>query len=164
MPRMPKKIPALAVAFVAFREGFLSDPSDALDGHATVGFGHLIHLGPVTPGDRKKYGNMSRATGRRLLRRDLHLAASDVRRLVKVPLNRRQFSMLVSFTYNCGSGALAESTLLRRLNAGEYSAVPYELSRWVNGPAGPLPGLVKRRRREGKLFRPLHRPNPKIWR
>jgi lysozyme len=152
------------VKLVAFFEGFSPCPTDELDGHATIGHGHLIHLGPVTEADRRKWGCITEAQADILLRQDLKIAAAAVRRLVKVPLNRRQFSALVSFAYNCGEGALASSTLLRRLNAGEYSAVPYELSRWVNGPNGPLPGLVTRRRREGHLFRPLHRPNPKFWR
>jgi len=43
--------------------------------------------------------------------------------------------------------------LLKRLNAGEYSVVPYELSRWVYGGGVKLPGLVRRRNEEGILFR-----------
>jgi lysozyme len=42
--------------------------------------------------------------------------------------------------------------LLRRLNQGEYKAVPAELMRWVNSGGRPLPGLVRRRKAEGVLF------------
>ena len=166
MPLHPQKIPALAVGFIAYREGFSPIPTDAVDGYSTVGYGHLIYYRPVNAADRKARwvpgqqtpGKLTKAEARWLLRKDLRATAKEVRRLVRVPTNKRQFSMLLSFAYNCGTGALAESTLLRELNEGNYAAVPGQLMRWVNGPAGPLPGLVKRRRREGKLFRPLHRP------
>ena len=60
---------------------------------------------------------------------------------------------LVSFTYNVGAGALSESTLARRLNAGEpvIRVIEEELPRWVNGANGPLAGLVRRREAEVAL-------------
>lgn len=163
----PRKIPLLAVGFIAFREGYSETPTDLVDGYSTVGYGHLIAYRPVSAEDhRAKWvdgqdnpGRLSRPEALKLLRKDLRATAKEVRRLVRVPTNKRQFSMLVSFAYNCGTGALSDSTLLKKLNAGNYAAVPDELMRWVNGPAGPLPGLVKRRRREGRLFRPLHQPS-----
>ena len=63
-----------------------------------------------------------------------------------------QFDALVSFVFNVGAGAFGGSTLLRRLNQGEYKAVPAELMRWVNSGGRPLPGLVRRRQAEGVLF------------
>jgi hypothetical protein len=41
---------------------------------------------------------------------------------------------------------------VRRLNQGQYKAVPAELMRWVNSGGSPLPGLVRRRKAEGVLF------------
>lgn len=166
-----KRVPKRAVKLVAYFEGFSPTPTDKLDGYSTVGYGHLIAHRPVTDADRravwvkgqKTPGRLTDAEARRLLRRDLEKFADAVARHVNVPINWRQASALISFAYNCGEGALTESTLLRRLNAGEYSAVPSELSRWVNGPSGPLPGLVTRRKREGQMFRPLHRPSLFIW-
>jgi len=76
--------------------------------------------------------------------------------LIRVPLSGDQFAALVSFTFNCGGGALEKSTLRKRLNLGDYDCVPYQLSRWckatVNGRRVSLPGLVKRRAAEGVLF------------
>ena len=164
--RHPGVIPELAVGMIAFREGFSETPTDKVDGYSTVGYGHLIGLRPVQNEDhlmiwvknQKRPGRLTKAEARRLLIKDIRATAQGVRKLVKVPTNRRQFAVLISFAFNVGLGAFADSTLLRRLNAGDYASVPSELMRWVNGPAGPLPGLVIRRHREGKRFRPLRRP------
>jgi lysozyme len=51
--------------------------------------------------------------------------------LIKVPVNQGQFNALVIFTYNVGCNAFTGSHLLQRLNAGDYSGIPYELKRWI---------------------------------
>ena len=68
------------------------------------------------------------------------------------PLKQHQLDALVSFTFNCGEGALASSTLRKRLNRGEYAAVPQELNKWVMSGGRRLEGLVRRRKAEGALF------------
>lgn len=84
---------------------------------------------------------------------DLIRFENAVDRLVKVPLSQNQFDALVSFTFNVGEGALAKSTLLKRLNRGEYAAVPAELMKWTRGGGKELPGLVRRRRAEAAMWR-----------
>ncbi len=61
---------------------------------------------------------------------------------------------LTSFAYNIGIGALQESTLRRRLIAGEdpNTVVREELPRWNKGGSGVMPGLVRRRAAEVALF------------
>ena len=85
--------------------------------------------------------------------RDLVKYENAVDRLVKVPLTQNQFDALVSFTFNVGEGALAKSTLLKKLNAGDYDAVPAELMKWTKGGGKELPGLVRRRRAEAAMWR-----------
>lgn len=85
--------------------------------------------------------------------KDLTKFENAVDRLVKVPLTQNQFDALVSFTFNVGEGALAKSTLLKKLNAGDYDAVPTELMRWTKGGGRELPGLVRRRRAEAAMWR-----------
>jgi hypothetical protein len=75
-----------------------------------------------------------------------------VNRLVTVPLTQNQFDALVSFTYNLGEGALAESGLLRKLNAGDYAGAAPEFAKWVRAGGVILPGLVRRRAAEADLF------------
>lgn len=87
------------------------------------------------------------------LRRDLQRFESAVNQLVRVPLNADQFSALVSFVYNVGEGAFADSTLLAKLNRGDYDGASDEFLRWVYAGGRVLPGLERRRRAERALFR-----------
>jgi lysozyme len=76
-----------------------------------------------------------------------------VRALVKVPLTTNQLGALVSFAYNVGTGALASSTLLRLLNAGQYEAAAQQFARWNKAGGRVLSGLTRRRKAEAELFR-----------
>jgi len=100
--------------------------------------------------------NISKAEAEELLVKDVNEFESAVNRLVKVPLTQNQFDALVSFAFNVGEGNLARSTLLRKLNTGDYDSVPAELNRWnkarVNGELTALKGLTRRRSAEGALF------------
>lgn len=95
---------------------------------------------------------ITRAQAETLLQRELMRFEDGVRALVKVPLTQHQFDALVSFSYNVGLSALGRSTLLRKLNAGDYAAVPAQLARWNQGGGRVLAGLVKRRRIEGEMW------------
>jgi peptidoglycan hydrolase-like protein with peptidoglycan-binding domain len=70
-----------------------------------------------------------------------------------VPLNQNQFDALVSFTYNLGPGWTVEKTGIRdALRARRYRDVPREMQKWVKANGQTLPGLVRRRKAEGRLF------------
>lgn len=88
----------------------------------------------------------------RLLRKDLREAEDAVTVLCKVPLSQNQFDALASFTFNLGYGQVASSTLLRKLNAHNYSGAQNEFKRWVYDNGVKLNGLVKRREAEAQLF------------
>jgi lysozyme len=152
-PKRPTAVSLAGAAFIARFEGFSPRLYDdaATPPNATIGFGHLVHRGPVT--GEEELTEVTRKQALALLRDDCAEAAAAVGRLVTRPLTQAQFDALVSFTYNCGAGALAESTLLEKVNAGDFEAVPDELARWTRaGPGAPLPGLVRRRRAEADLF------------
>lgn len=116
----------------------------------TIGYGHTSAAGApeVKPGMV-----ITKQEANEILIRDLVKYENAVNRLVKVPLTQNQFDALVSFTFNVGEGALAKSTLLKKLNAGQYSAVPAELMKWTKGGGKELPGLVRRRRAEAAMWR-----------
>lgn len=105
------------------------------------------HTGGIKPGDC-----FSDAQCEQFLNDDLKAFEACVETYCP-GLNDWEFSALTSFAFNVGCGALAESTLRRRINAGEdpQVVIPEELPRWVNGANGPLPGLVRRRDAEVKL-------------
>jgi lysozyme len=86
------------------------------------------------------------------LRHEIAKFEAAVMRLVTVPINQNQYDALVSFAYNCGEGALARSTLLKRLNAGDYEGAARCFAQWNKGGGRVLPGLVTRRAREASLF------------
>jgi GH24 family phage-related lysozyme (muramidase) len=52
---------------------------------------------------------------------------------------------------NVGIGAFKDSTLLKRLGAGNYAEVPNQLRRWVRSGAKKVQGLVNRREHEIEL-------------
>jgi GH24 family phage-related lysozyme (muramidase) len=138
---------------IARFEGFRPHLYNDAAGHCTIGFGHLVHHGPCdgTEAEHLRAG-LSRQDALALLREDVAAKAGLVRDAVKVPLNQRQFDALVSFVFNVGEGNFGRSTLLRRLNAGKYDAVPAELRRWVKAGGRTLQGLVRRRAAEAALF------------
>ena len=141
----------LAAALCEHFEGFRSSPYLDPAGVWTVGYGHTLPGGPSAA-----FRNVSESFARELMLDDLLIAAQGVRSLVKVPLSGAEFDALCSFTFNLGAARLRDSTLLARLNAGEYSAVPAELARWnkarVNGTLTTLRGLTRRRAAEAAVW------------
>lgn len=71
---------------------------------------------------------------------------------VKITINQNQFDALVDFSYNLGVGALANSTLLKKLNAGDYQAAADEFVKWNKAGGKVLSGLTRRRQAERMLF------------
>lgn len=78
--------------------------------------------------------------------------APAVLRYVQVPLTQGQFDALVDFAYNAGPQNLRTSTLLRKINAGDFSGAAAEFPKWNKGGGKVQPGLVKRREAERRLF------------
>jgi lysozyme len=118
-------------------------------GKKTVGVGHLLTADELESGAYAS--GLTREQSRALLHRDVAKAEFAINSLVKVPLTEPQFDALVSFTFNEGNGAFAASTLLQKLNRGDYGAVPFELVKWDKrrdprtGQLVEDPGLLKRR-------------------
>lgn len=89
---------------------------------------------------------------------DVQKFEGALKQCVKVPLHQYEYDALVLFSYNVGPTAFCRSTLVRKLNAGDYAGACAEISRWVFGPRGDCRdpandcyGLVKRRARERAL-------------
>jgi lysozyme len=83
---------------------------------------------------------------------DLNARADIVDRLVKVVLTPAKKGALVDFVYNVGEDNFESSTLLKRLNAGDYQAAADEFPKWNLAHGKVMPGLVTRRARERDLF------------
>jgi len=113
-------------------------------GIPTIGYGHTAG---VLVGDK-----ISQDQADAFLHLDLAGAEADVARLVKVPLSSNQFSALVSFVYNVGSGQFKASTLLAKLNAGDFQGAAEQFPQWIHAGDHIDPGLVIRRAAEQRLF------------
>lgn len=83
---------------------------------------------------------------------DVMEAVGIVARYIKVPLTENQRGALVSFAFNVGAGQFGGSTLVRKLNAHNYDAIPGELAKWVNDNGKRVKGLVNRRNAETALW------------
>ena len=110
----------------------------------TIGYGHTrtVRSGLV----------VTEAVADQLLDEDLRLFERSVVRLVTVPLSDNQFSALVCFAFNVGTGNLESSTLLKLLNRGWYEQVPAQLMRWNRANGEVYGGLSRRRAAEGRLW------------
>ena len=140
-------------AFIGHFEGFRGNLYNDPVGHCTIGFGHLVHRGPINgsePAEFKK--GITRERGLELLREDASSCAQEISHSVKVKLTDPQADALISFAFNVGTGAFKESTLLKLLNQSDYDSVPAQLKRWTKASGQTLPGLVTRRKAEGALF------------
>jgi lysozyme len=111
----------------------------------TIGYGHTgadVHPGMM----------IDAARAEELLRQDLATFETGMASLVKVRVSINQFSALVCFAFNVGLSALAGSTLLRLLNAGDFARAAWQFGRWTHAGQQELPGLVRRRAAEALLF------------
>lgn len=115
----------------------------------TIGYGWTQ---PVDGKPIRAGMTIKQETAERLLKTGLVSYESDVCRLVKVGLTQGQFDALVSFTYNLGARSLSTSTLLRKLNAGDYAGAADEFLRWNKAGGKVLNGLTRRREAERALF------------
>ena len=113
-------------------------------GKWTIGYGHTKTA--------KKGQKISRERAEELLKEDLKNYEKAVNKHVSAPLTQNQFDALVSFTYNCGTGALRTSTLLKNLNAKNYKGASAEFTRWNKSNGRVLKGLTQRRKAEQTLF------------
>lgn len=126
-------------------EGFRAKKYICAAGYPTIGIGHVLKKG-------EDYDVITEAFAIELLRQDVKIAEYYVGKLITKPLTQCQFDALVSFTFNCGGGALQRSSLRSKINRGEFSSAANEFLKWNRGGGRVLKGLTKRRQAERELF------------
>ena len=146
---MTRKISEHGLAKLKQWEGLRTKAYRDDGGVWTIGYGHTAAAGAPKP-----HAGMviTAAEAERILLKDLTQYEAAVENNVKVKLNDNQFAALVSFVYNIPLAKFKKSTLLKKLNAGNYDAVPTELMKWINVDGKKNQGLVNRRRAEGYLW------------
>ena len=142
------KLDADGIDHIKRWEGVRRDVYKDAVGYPTVGVGHL-----VKPVDNLKVGDtITDDQVDEFLRKDIASAEEAVNDRVTVPLTQNQFNALVSFVFNVGTGAFAQSGLLRTLNAGNYASAANQFTKWVFAGGRRLKGLEFRRNAEKELF------------
>ena len=144
---------AAGLVGIVLHEGYTDRPVQPLPGDkATIGFGTTTRPdgSPVQPGDRI---TPPQALARALA--DVQKFDGALKRCVTVPLHQHEYDAFLSFAYNVGERGFCNSTMVRRLNAGDYVGACAEFSRWTffqgkdcRDPANRCGGLVQRRAEE----------------
>lgn len=120
----------------------------------------------------KKGDKITKERAYQLFRNTISFYESNVDGLCVDSLNQNQFDALVDFAYNCGVGALKQSTVLKLVNKGETKLE--NLEKWFvawnkgkykdhkdndgdglideEGELAPLLGLTRRRKCEALLY------------
>ena len=118
-------------------------------GIATIGWGSIKYPN----GNKVKLGDkITKAQAKKYKLHDLKEFESTVNTSVKVPLTQNQYDALVSLSYNIGSGAFKNSTLLKKLNSGDYKGAAEQFLVWNKVNSKKVQGLVNRREAERNLF------------
>lgn len=110
----------------------------------SIGWGHTLGVVP--------YQTCTQDDADAWFEADTQAAVNGVIRSLDVQVNQNQFDALVSFTYNCGVGSEAHSTLVALLNQGKYSLAADQFSFWNHIDGQVDAGLTRRRAAEQALF------------
>jgi lysozyme len=134
---------ASALVGIAVHEGYRGEAYTPVKGDVpTIGFGTT---------DGVKSGDTIepvRALVRKL--QDVQRFEGALKQCVRVPLHQHEYDAFLSLAYNIGPGAFCGSTLVRRLNAGDYAGACAEILRWDRFRGEPLRGLTLRRQAENR--------------
>lgn len=134
---------AAGLISIATWEGFKGEAYIPVPGDVpTIGFGSTegVRLGDTI--------SVPAALNR--LEKDVRVAEDAVRSCVTVPLLPHEFDAYVSLAYNIGKASFCGSTLVKKLNAGNYRGACEEIKRWHFAGGKRLKGLVDRRASEYK--------------
>jgi lysozyme len=113
-------------------------------GVLTIGYGHTTGV--------KESDNCTPDEAMVKLMDNCQVAEEAIAANVKVPLTQNQFDALVSFIFNLGTRNFVRSTLLIKLNSGDYVSAGAEFERWTKAGGRELSGLIARRAAEKALF------------
>ena len=115
----------------------------------TIGFGTTRY----PDGSMVKRGETcTREQAKAYMAHDLIKFENAVNDRVKVSITQNQYDALVSLAYNIGDNAFKSSTLLKKLNAGDYHGAADQFLVWNKGGGKVMQGLVNRRKAERALF------------
>jgi lysozyme len=134
---------ASALVGIAVHEGYRGEAYTPVKGDVpTIGFGTTAG---VKPGDRIE---PVQALVRKL--EDVQRFEGALKQCVRVPLHQYEYDAFLSLAYNIGPTKFCSSTLVRKLNAGDYAGACAEILRFNRFRGEVLRGLTLRRQAENK--------------
>ena len=137
-------VSAAAIGFIASQEGFIDHTYTDVAGVKTIGYGH-------TGKDVQDGQKITRQAATELLVKDANKHWKQARRYIKVPLYQHEAGAYASFIFNVGVTNFKNSTLLKKLNAGDYAGACGQLKRWTYAGGRKVKGLVNRREAEYRM-------------
>ena len=140
---------AHAVALVKRWEGC---ELEAYPDPGTGGAPWTIGWGATGPGIAKGV-RWTQAQADDRLAQDVSRFLKGVQSVVKKPASDAQMGAMTSLAYNIGAKAFANSTLLRKFNAGDVAGAAAEFTRWNRAGGRVMKGLTTRRLDEQRVFR-----------
>lgn len=146
------KTSAAGQAFIAAHEGIVlkAYPDPGTGGAPwTIGIGHTAAAGPPRVANGV---TITREQAFAILAADLVRYEAAVMAAVPAVLAQAEFDALVSLCFNIGPGQFARSTLVRCLKAGDRAGAANAFLSWTKAAGRVLPGLVRRRGDERRLF------------
>ena len=131
-------------------EGFSSNSYLDVVNIPTIGWGNTFY----EDGTKVKLGDqISKTDALKLLEVVANRDFADwIFLSIKVKVTQSQFDAMVSLAYNIGAGAFLKSTLLKKVNAGDFAGAGEEFLRWNKAGGKEVLGLTRRREREKQLF------------
>lgn len=110
----------------------------------TIGWGHTKG---VKQGDR-----ITQEQAEQFFSDELAVFELTVNSVIKRPMTQNQFDAMVSLAFNIGGAAFADSTLVKKFNAGDIQGTADQFPRWNRSGGSVLNGLVRRRTAEREVF------------
>jgi lysozyme len=144
-----RRVSAAGLNFIKDREQLRLKAYPDAGGRLTIGWGHLIQPGEDWLKDPR---GITIDQAETLLSQDIARVESAIDSLVTVPLTANQRDALISLIFNIGIGAFSASTLLKKLNAGDYEGAAVEFPRWKYAGGVESAGLLARRAAEQSVF------------
>jgi len=136
-------------------EGFSSIPyldTIAVPHVWTIGYGSIWVNGDGRTPVTKDTPAIDEPTARRWMANELHATALFIASVVKVALTDDETAALLDLVLNIGEGNFRSSTLLVKLNAGDYAGAAAEIDKWDHAGGKVVAGLLRRRQAETDLF------------
>jgi lysozyme len=154
------KVSPLCLKMIEHHEGVRYKPYRCPANLWTIGIGHVMYpdQAKLTMADRLKV-DLHPEDNRVWSKEEVYaILASDLARFERGvtqycgELTQNKFDALVCFAFNLGLGTLQRSTLRQKVLRRDYQAAAAEFMKFTKAGGKVLPGLVKRRTDEARLF------------